>query len=60
MKQLIAQAMEEGAFGLSAGLSYVPNSFFNTAQMIELAKVAASYGGIYTVHMRARRPDFRA
>ncbi len=53
MKALIAQAMREGAFGLSAGLVYVPNSFDTTAQMIELAKVAASYGGIYTVHMRA-------
>ncbi len=52
MKQLIAQAMQEGAFGLSSGLVYVPNSFDTTAQMIEFAKVAASYGGIYTVHMR--------
>jgi N-acyl-D-amino-acid deacylase len=52
MKQLIAQAMEEGAFGLSAGLVYVPNSFDTTQQMIELAKVAAGYGGIYSVHMR--------
>jgi N-acyl-D-amino-acid deacylase len=52
MKKLIAQAMEEGAFGLSSGLVYVPNSFNTTDQMIELAKVAAGYGGIYTVHMR--------
>jgi N-acyl-D-amino-acid deacylase len=52
MKQLIAQAMQEGAFGLSAGLVYVPNSFDTTEQMIELAKVAAGYGGIYSVHMR--------
>jgi N-acyl-D-aspartate/D-glutamate deacylase len=52
MKKLIAQAMKEGAFGLSAGLVYVPNSFDTTEQMIELAKVAAGYGGIYTVHMR--------
>ena len=52
MKKLIAQAMEEGAFGLSAGLVYVPNSFDTTEQMIELAKVAAGYGGIYSVHMR--------
>jgi N-acyl-D-amino-acid deacylase len=52
MKRLIAQAMEEGAFGLSSGLVYVPNSFNTTDQMIELAKVAARYGGIYTVHMR--------
>jgi len=52
MKELIAQAMEEGAFGLSAGLVYVPNSFNTTQHMIALAKVAASYGGIYSVHMR--------
>jgi N-acyl-D-amino-acid deacylase len=57
MKELIAQAMQEGAFGLSAGLVYVPNSFDTTAQMIELAKVAASYGGIYSVHMRAGEGD---
>jgi len=53
MKQQIVQAMHEGAFGLSAGLVYVPNSFDSTAQMIELAKVAAGMGGIYSVHMRA-------
>jgi N-acyl-D-amino-acid deacylase len=52
MKKLISQAMEEGAFGLSAGLVYVPNFFDTTEQMIELCKVAASYGGIYSVHMR--------
>lgn len=56
MKDLIVQAMHEGAFGLSAGLVYVPNSFDTTAQMIELAKVAASMGGIYSVHMRAGDP----
>lgn len=56
MKDLIVQAMHEGAFGLSAGLVYVPNSFNSTAQMIELAKVAAGMGGIYSVHMRAGDP----
>jgi N-acyl-D-amino-acid deacylase len=53
MKTLIVQAMHEGAFGLSAGLVYVPNSFDTTEQMIELAKVAAGMGGIYSVHTRA-------
>jgi N-acyl-D-aspartate/D-glutamate deacylase len=57
MKQLIVQAMHEGAFGLSAGLVYVPNSFNTTAEMIELAKVAAGMGGIYSVHMRAASPN---
>ena len=56
MKELIVQAMHEGAFGLSAGLVYVPNSFFTTAQMIELAKTAAGMGGIYAPHMRAGDP----
>src|SRR5215469_4104495 len=59
MKQLIVQAMHEGAFGLSAGLVYVPNSFDTTAEMIELAKVAAGMGGIYSVHMRAASPNDR-
>lgn len=56
MKQLIRQGMEEGAFGLSNGLSYVPNMFFNTAQLIELCKVAGSYGGIFTIHIRNVAP----
>ncbi|MEO8301286.1 MAG: D-aminoacylase [Rhizomicrobium sp.] len=57
IKQLIRQGMEEGAFGLSNGLSYVPNMFFDTAQLIELCKVAGSYGGIFTVHIRNVGPD---
>lgn len=56
IKQLIRQGMEEGAFGLSNGMSYVPNMFFDTAQMIELCKVAASYGGIFTIHIRNVSP----
>ena len=54
--QLIRQGMEEGAFGLSTGMSYVPNMFFDTAQLIELCKVAASYGGIFTIHIRNVSP----
>ncbi|HUE64382.1 MAG TPA: D-aminoacylase [Rhizomicrobium sp.] len=56
MKQLIRQGMEEGAFGLSNGMSYVPNMFFNTAQLIELCKVAGAYGGIFTIHIRNVAP----
>lgn len=52
MKVLVAQAMEEGACGLAAGLGYAPNTFFNAAEMIELAKVAASYGGLFAIHIR--------
>lgn len=53
MKALVAQAMREGAVGLSTGLIYVPGTFAKTEEIIELAKVAAEHGGIYASHMRA-------
>jgi len=52
MKLLVAEAMEEGALGLSTGLFYVPGSFTRTEEIIELSKVAAAYRGIYISHMR--------
>jgi len=52
MKALVARGMQEGALGLSAGLFYTPGSFATTEEVIELAKVAAAYGGIYDVHLR--------
>ncbi len=52
MKSLVKQAMEEGAMGLSTGLIYHPGVFAKTDEIVELAKVAAAYGGIYTSHMR--------
>ncbi len=52
MKNLLAQAMDEGAFGMSTGLYYAPGSFAKTEEVIELAKVAAKKGGVYDTHMR--------
>jgi len=52
MKKLIAQAMDDGAFGMSTGLYYAPQSYAKTEEVIELAKVAAAKGGIYDTHMR--------
>ena len=52
MKRLAAQAMEDGAFGLSSGLIYPPGIFSDAAEMIELCKVVADRGGLYTTHMR--------
>jgi dihydroorotase/N-acyl-D-amino-acid deacylase len=52
MKSLVGQAMEEGAFGLSTGLFYVPGNYAPTEEVIELAKVAGTMGGIHTSHMR--------
>lgn len=52
MKQLVAEAMKAGALGLSSGLFYAPGSFAATGEVIELAKVAAAYGGVYESHLR--------
>ncbi|WP_395737111.1 amidohydrolase family protein [Prosthecobacter sp.] len=52
MKNLVDQAMKDGAVGLSTGLIYVPGSFAKTDELIALAKVAASHDGIYVSHMR--------
>jgi N-acyl-D-aspartate/D-glutamate deacylase len=53
MKGLVAQAMQEGAFGISTALIYPPGHYAKTEELIELAKVAAQYGGIYGTHMRS-------
>lgn len=52
MKELTEEAMKSGAFGVSTGLIYIPGTFATTEEIIEVAKVAASYGGIYATHMR--------
>ncbi len=53
MKALVAQAMQQGALGISTALIYPPGHYAKTEELIELAKVAASYGGIYATHMRS-------
>jgi len=52
MKCLVADAMADGAFGLSSGLIYVPGSYAATDEVIALAKVAAACGGTYNSHIR--------
>jgi dihydroorotase/N-acyl-D-amino-acid deacylase len=52
MKGLAAQAMRDGAFGLSTGLYYVPGNYTPTEEVIELAKVVGRMGGIHISHMR--------
>lgn len=53
MKQLVAQAMQQGALGLSTALQYVPGRFATTDEIVELAKVARHHGGIYITHQRS-------
>jgi N-acyl-D-amino-acid deacylase len=52
MKSLVWKAMADGAVGFSTGLQYVPGTYAETPEIIELAKVAGSAGGIYASHMR--------
>ena len=53
MQALVEEAMQAGAIGLSTGLYYAPGSYAETSEVVELAKVAAAYGGIYDTHMRS-------
>ena len=52
MKQLAEQAMQDGAYGMSTGLIYVPGTYSTTEEIAEIAKVVAQYGGIYASHIR--------
>src|SRR5438045_2582289 len=52
-KEMVAEAMRDGAVGMSTGLIYPPGQFSKTEEIIELQKVAAGFGGIYASHMRS-------
>jgi len=52
MKELVRQGMRDGAIGLSTGLIYPPGSFSKTDELVELAKVAGEFGGLYASHIR--------
>lgn len=60
MKQMTAQAMKDGAMGISTGLKYMPGAFSKTGEVIELAKVVQQYGGFYATHMREEGIDILA
>lgn len=52
MKALLKEAMEAGAAGMSTGLIYLPSTYELSPEITELAKIVASYGGVYTTHIR--------
>lgn len=52
MKSILRQAMEEGAWGISTGLQYIPGRYATTEEVIALTEVVGEYGGIYTSHQR--------
>lgn len=55
MRKLVAEAMREGAFGLSSGLVYPPGRYADTAELVELCKVVATFDGVYASHIRGER-----
>ncbi|HXG09395.1 MAG TPA: D-aminoacylase [Gemmataceae bacterium] len=57
MARLVAEAMEQGAVGLSSGLDYIPSLYADTEELIALCKAIAPYGGVYVTHMRRYDPD---
>lgn len=52
MKDVLAQVMEEGAFGMSTGLIYPPGCYADTEEIVELCRVVARFGGLYSSHIR--------
>lgn len=53
MRDLVRQGMEEGALGLGSSLIYAPAFYAGTEELIELARIASEYGGMYISHMRS-------
>lgn len=53
MKDLVKQAMEEGAMGVTSALIYAPANYAKTEELIELCKAASPYGGMYIAHIRS-------
>ena len=60
MRRLVAQAMEEGAMGVSSALIYAPGVYADTDELIALAQVAGQYGGMYISHLRSEGNDLLA
>ncbi len=60
MRKLVAQAMEEGAVGISSALIYAPGVYADTDELIALAQVAGQYGGMYISHLRSEGNDLLA
>lgn len=52
MKNIVEKAMKDGAVGFSTGLIYIPGTYAKTREIVDLAKVAAKYHGVYATHMR--------
>ncbi len=52
IKEIVRQAMKEGAWGMSTGLEYIPGRYAATEEIIEVTKVVGEFGGVYASHQR--------
>lgn len=52
IERLVREGMEQGAFGISTGLSYIPSRYADTEELIEVAKIIKEYDGVYASHIR--------
>jgi N-acyl-D-amino-acid deacylase len=59
MRRVMAEAMEDGAFGISYALIYPPESYADTDEIVEVARVAGRHGGIYITHLRSEGDHFQ-
>lgn len=57
MRQVMAQAMEDGAFGVSYALIYPPDTFADTDEIVEVCKIVSKYNGTYITHMRSEADE---
>jgi N-acyl-D-amino-acid deacylase len=53
MRKLLAEGLEQGAVGMSSGLTYTPGMYAETGELVELCRVVAEYGGYYSPHHRS-------
>lgn len=60
MRRVMAEAMEDGAFGVSYALIYPPDSYTSTDELTEVAKVVSQYGGVYITHLRSEGGELLA
>lgn len=58
MRAVVRRAMEDGAFGVASALIYPPNNYATTAELTEVARAMAPYGGVYITHMRSEGDQF--
>lgn len=58
MRQVMADAMEDGAFGVSYALIYPPDTFADTDEIVEICKVVARHNGVYITHLRSEADQF--